>query len=72
MSYNEGLKEYWRGYRAADADICACGLSYAQRQYDYGLCGVSETYARGYLAKVRKARERLKRAEQNIGIESGK
>lgn len=71
MSYNEVLKEYWRGYRAADADIYACGLSYAQRQHDYGLNGVSDTYARGYLTKVRKARERLKRAEQRLEIEAG-
>lgn len=72
MSSNEGLKQYWKGYRAADADIYNYGLSYAQSQHDYGLSGVSDTYARGYVTKIRKARERLRRAEQALGIEPGK
>lgn len=57
MRKTTGLEEYWRGYRAAKYDVEEFGLEYANKQYSYGLNGVSNVFAKGYFDYIKHKKE---------------
>lgn len=48
MARNNGLQQYWNGYRLAKYDVFECGEDFAWSQYWYGLNGKTLAFCNGY------------------------